>query len=945
MESSLSQVSMSPSDGTTSEDVLVPQKWRHLRGLLEANGWKEDRISGSHYIFVKKGHRCIPLAFHGASVSKRYAKLVLHQAQTLPANEESADASVLEAFDEEESSEDFTTKGRRSQPKDTRHGPESCALPVPHFHTKVTELDKLHMNTQIETQKKKSNEEQMRQLALLDAIQGAIAAGDFARALSLIEKEHLDLVGSSDTQFRFASDLIFFKLVALTERAFDEYVFNSKQQQESILEVLRQASRFMEAVCDRRNEVRLLGMSLQGRVIQLYLDGAGVAFEKYANAILWKELLATWPGPGLVPEEAKISATQEFVYTQLDTILTCLHFIVSMHQLVKSQPFRPERAMQLIEEVFIVECITPCIRRMLILFDLEEFVASEEAANTLLYAIEQFGSGLQLANAISFPVPPCARMTSELVVGIAKNIRDLSPVYQFAKTALTWSRYAGVIARYLETDNDSELTSKFQKCTCDFGSALKFADEVIGATAKTHAYAQDLVISNMTRTFVFDTLIDPIELLHFAVRDLCSNRKHFVGSLVLDCLTGFANSGCEDIFHWATTAAPKNKLKEFRKSNYDELRREIIRAFDRLQKLANIYDGYCDYLDEDGRAKIETNTGITRSLYRFERINSARYDLVTLFNLFFDAASIASLVFCKTVAVLLADLDVARMFHMDLSTKLRGQCQSSTEVLGVGRWSFNLVFQCLMPRFLERYVFEEDKIKRLNVINDLGSGAEIGRLGLDSLEFVECTAFALLSELLELQRPIAEAFVRDFLNTLAHDTTKSAVYRRLTKKKGKKFTKKIEQLVRSARDQKELLRSCLEARRAAVASLMAKLETSVMQSRGLPEDVKDRIESPTISWRDKIVLTTQNSVHVHPWSNQDANEISSAVTTLQDAAEAATVFLHHATSQKYPIVKSISNPSWTQQECLKSSESLSDDARFVLFEMVCLHDIIRRANA
>ena len=59
----------------------LPVKWRHLVKLLEENQWKVDRISGSHYIFVKLHCRPIPLAFHGDRVlTRRYAQLVLKQA-------------------------------------------------------------------------------------------------------------------------------------------------------------------------------------------------------------------------------------------------------------------------------------------------------------------------------------------------------------------------------------------------------------------------------------------------------------------------------------------------------------------------------------------------------------------------------------------------------------------------------------------------------------------------------------------------------------------------------------------------------------------------------------------------------------------------------------------------------------------------------------------------
>lgn len=40
---------------------------QQLRKLLEAHGWRLDRISGSHHIMIREGYRSIPIPIHGAS--------------------------------------------------------------------------------------------------------------------------------------------------------------------------------------------------------------------------------------------------------------------------------------------------------------------------------------------------------------------------------------------------------------------------------------------------------------------------------------------------------------------------------------------------------------------------------------------------------------------------------------------------------------------------------------------------------------------------------------------------------------------------------------------------------------------------------------------------------------------------------------------------------------
>jgi carbonic anhydrase len=368
-------------------------------------------------------------------------------------------------------------------------------------------------------------------------------------------------------------------------------------------------------------------------------------------------------------------------------------------------------------------------------------------------------------------------------------------------------------------------------------------------------------------------------------------------------------------------------------------------ALDRVQKLTNLYDSYFDCLDEEFRSQFDIN-----SKFRYKFIISTRYDLLNLFTIVFDEASIEKLMIFRQVSVLLSHLDIAKGFHTDLTPELRDDYQSPAEVLGEGRWSFNCVVQTMVPRFLEKYAIEEET-KRLYVVDHLGCGTlkhgndtptELGNFGLDICTSIEPIAFALVSQLVQLQRSVAESLVRDYLHKLVKDPSKSPEYRRWVKNNGKKCTKRIEQLVKSTREQRALLISCLEARKSAIDSLMTKLEASVAKNHGLPEAVEDQLDSRSLNRRDTISLLTKCSVYVHPWSYTDADEIRSAIMALHDAAETATAFLHHATSQKYPLVKSIFSPSWTQQGCASLPGFLSDGG--IAYQIVCIHDIVRLAN-
>jgi predicted RNA binding protein YcfA (HicA-like mRNA interferase family) len=49
-----------------------PVRFAEIRRLLEKHGWTLARISGSHYIFQKPGHRSFPVPVHHGKVDYVY---------------------------------------------------------------------------------------------------------------------------------------------------------------------------------------------------------------------------------------------------------------------------------------------------------------------------------------------------------------------------------------------------------------------------------------------------------------------------------------------------------------------------------------------------------------------------------------------------------------------------------------------------------------------------------------------------------------------------------------------------------------------------------------------------------------------------------------------------------------------------------------------------------
>jgi predicted RNA binding protein YcfA (HicA-like mRNA interferase family) len=55
---------------------------KQLKKLMEQNGWRLDRISGSHHIMVREGKRSIPVQVHGSGdLPKGLERAILKQAE------------------------------------------------------------------------------------------------------------------------------------------------------------------------------------------------------------------------------------------------------------------------------------------------------------------------------------------------------------------------------------------------------------------------------------------------------------------------------------------------------------------------------------------------------------------------------------------------------------------------------------------------------------------------------------------------------------------------------------------------------------------------------------------------------------------------------------------------------------------------------------------------
>lgn len=955
------------------EDAL-PVKWKRLTKLFEERSWRVDRISGSHYVFTKPGRRCIPLAFHGnKSLTRRYAKLVLRQAQIIGDKE-----ALSGGRDETEDSEDqtgYVGDCSNNKEEETAKNTDKWVRPIPGSKAlselKGEERDELKEQRKMEEETKQ--QEQLRQLKVLEQVQCDVAAGKYHKAIASIEREAPDLVGSSDWKFDFSSDLIFFKLVSLTEIAF-EHPFGSDHQHKAIINASKLSIRFMEAVRDRRQEARLLATAFQDRAVRLYLDEARQATMKYMIMDDNVRKVLSSNSLNISIDKVPAFATKLEKNSQLDILLECLHFVVDLYKLFRSKPCHATHAIASTENVDVANLVSPCMSRMLELFDLEEFEKASKAADTLVFVAENFrgiemNQPLRIDNPVLVDkplfimVPKEARVTSQLVLSMATLVKALVPAYRFAQDNLGWSRLAGLLSRCREEGNFEEREEHIlETCNCTVEGALAFSDMVLDHIASPDAI-EDLMGNRMANRFMFSSLLDPIALMKVAALHLLTQNKNRKVASEVSKYIKKMKSGCHSIHDYSALLlairSDNNSMAELQSGQYDGLRRQVIILMDRLQKIADIYATYHSHMDDKDRNVFdEKHTVYIR--YRFEDINAARYHLILLFDLLFNECSaLCSWIFLyKALVVLLSELDFSSRVAPNDSTTLRGRCGKATESLVLGWWTFSVYFQSFVPSFLRRYTIGREA-GRLSVLDGIGrtilktakdENKYASLSPLDRLESLESLAFALVSQLLQRGgRPVPESFIRIAMRKMAEGSNESPQFCRLVKIKAKRYAQKTDQLITSAMDNEAALSSCLESREKAVNALLQRFELCVLKGRSFPSDVKARLRKARVeslsrdNRKEETDFLVKHANCIHQWSYKDAEEINWAIWALQDSVQEATSFLHRTLHS--PVIKSLSNPSWTQNNLPHMLKDFPEDAQKAILDVARIHDILKLANA
>ena len=252
--------------------IPLPKRWKQLKQKLVNDEWILDRVSESHHIFTKVGRRCIPLAFHGGTMSPQYATLILKQAEI-----GSVIGNEVGIINYKEGGENDNTYCRRRIK--IRYKPLKVPLEnkveIDEDNRQRKQEEHLHIEHQRQSfeRNQRSTHLNEKRTKLLEKVQVKIAAGEYKTAIDLMESVEINEFGSSCNLYDFNCNILFYRLVSIEEYALSLPDFNSKRQRDEITKTLSLSTRIMDNSPERRNEIRDFVSKLQQRIVSKYMSG------------------------------------------------------------------------------------------------------------------------------------------------------------------------------------------------------------------------------------------------------------------------------------------------------------------------------------------------------------------------------------------------------------------------------------------------------------------------------------------------------------------------------------------------------------------------------------------------------------------------------------------------------------------------------------------------
>lgn len=944
----------------------MPKRWVDVKKTLQNADWKLDRISGSHHIFTKPGVRCIPVAIHGGTISPQYAARVIRQAglsrqeapaeialrphepQNILAHVAGNDSTGMAGM--ENKVKGSTKQVREELPRPICKQPSKAMREKEARQRKESEI-LLRNFEELQLQRLEDKREKEAQRAdLLARIQDLVARGDYGMAIdSTTFIKGIGDFGSSDDDWLFNCDVLFYRTVALSEYALSSCAFDSEEQRGLIEESFDLLSIFIESSPERREETREFVPNIQCRIIKMYSVGLSKVYVRYSIVSM---------SIGSFPEETRMlirrikmlhpdieqeaCPSQELFNKLMNQLVHGFEFVVSVTKGRQVPLLRAFDHGSSLNNCVLLPIIFVCVRKMLVSFDLGDY----STVSRLLGSIESFAREnremIDLMDIALAPVnPPCARANADLLIGISSHVKALIPAYLYLNETLQWKRFAGAVA--------FEEILKPHSRVLDFDGILKFMELVISAFIKTETYLMALVVSNQSCRFIFDTFNDPVFLTRIALEVVLFADKN-VSRKIVPVFKDFCNQVARKC------AVEMDGLllqpsKEFRRSGYDKLRVQSTRLCTSILQIKRIFDKLVELEASVARPKmVQQNYAFLQS--RFEVLPEALGRLVMLMKIMFGPDNVSVSLLTQTVTMIV-DLDMAENFDTDLDEgKIVGQVAAAggkktpEAVRAAGIWSMSLTFNIMMRPFLRRFV-HGNKLRRLLLIDRLTDEPVLGTGSLSATNRFEPLAFDLVSALtaldgnslvcdidveksleLVLSKPENHSWCESF-------DTDGAKKRRWIKDRARRFSKLIDRLRQGLSSLDSA--SCLAKLEISITYLIDKLQESVQLYRKLPDGLQQSIrDSPT---DDNIVRACQS---LKQWTREELYQILEHIIQLEELSEEFTGYCSRVTGGAFPEALAITSCRWTMsQYTVNRNQDFSFESSKAIHNLMYVRAILR----
>ena len=507
----------------------------------------------------------------------------------------------------------------------------------------------------------------------LDDVERLVTAGDYRGALRVLmdedtdipqpdapssaapapagaavgEKALLDAASSSSPEsLAWAMDMMFFRMVALSEYALTELEFNTPEQHGAIQRAFAESTRYLQGFKERREETREYVSQLQSRVFQRYCNELSVLgmqetilFHTGSSSMSPEEYCQWILQPDVQPYRQPVMSESQVstVMGIREQVTTGFLFIMELKGDLDI-PLLRSGAGELTDIQAAVSCVKTLSRSMLSGFDRGDFDLSVRLAGHLTSFVEENDSFLNMLDMAWQPFLAGSVADSSLMESsVVRNLRPLSVLVTklagpYRDLALQgWNRMGGVLADVAEQ-----------------GNAVSFSwpalQDFITGALEGMTYASKHCCGGIGSKFICETLYDPVMITEvqlnailFASHTLDSCEQA-LGKAFRKYMKNDMKKANNGKLHGALEEYLQNhyaELRIFRKTKYDRLRADLLSLYIAMGRVTEVYIG----LSASGF------TDMANCMYlktRFESLYMVKLQLYMCIKILFGLESIRS---------------------------------------------------------------------------------------------------------------------------------------------------------------------------------------------------------------------------------------------------------------------------------------------------------------